>query len=134
MKKVIFWSGTGNTEAMAEAICEALDDAELLEVGDATVDDVANADAIAFGCPSMGDEVLEESEMEPFIESIEDAVKGKPIILFGSYDWGNGEWMEDWEERMKGYGAELVAPGLIVNLEPSDEDLEACKELAKKLN
>ena len=102
MKKVaiIYWSGTGNTEAMATAIMEGAMkenvDVRLINVGEANATDVLNADAIAFGCPSMGSEVLEESEMEPFIESISSVIRGKNTILFGSYGWGNGEWMTDW--------------------------------------
>ena len=139
MKKVavIYWSGTGNTEMMAKAVAEGAESdhsvVRLLSVDKASAEDVANADGVALGCPSMGAEVLEETEMEPFVASLEKVVAGKPLVLFGSYDWGNGEWMKDWEERMKGYGANLAAEGLIVNLTPSDEDLHACKELGAKL-
>ncbi len=141
MKKivVVYWSQTGNTEAMAEAVAlgvknnELEVDVSLLNVADATVEDIQSADAIALGCPSMGAEVLEESEMEPFVESISDAVSGKPVVLFGSYDWGNGEWMENWQDRMTNYGAILVADGLIVNLQPDDEALAQCYELGSTL-
>ena len=89
---------------------------------------------IAFGCSAMGDEVLEESEFEPFFTAIEGALSGKTIALFGSYGWGDGEWMRNWEERAKADGAVLVnGEGLIVNETPSDEDLETCKELGKQL-
>jgi flavodoxin short chain len=134
---VIYWSGTGNTEMMAEAIGEGAKsgDANVKVVGvdKASVEDVTNAEVIALGCPSMGDEELEESEMEPFVDSIKDAVKGKKVALFGSYGWGSGEWMEDWQERMKGYGAELVGDGLIINETPDEDGLETCKDLGKKL-
>lgn len=134
---VIYWSGTGNTEMMAKAVAEGAKDGgneiKLLSVDQASADDVVNADAIALGCPSMGAEVLEESEMEPFVESLEAVISGKPVVLFGSYDWGNGEWMKDWEERMKNYGAKLVEEGLILQLTPSDEGLEACKTLGGQL-
>ncbi|RKD28761.1 flavodoxin [Thermohalobacter berrensis] len=140
MKKiaVIYWSGTGNTEIMAEAIGDGAkvngDSVKLIRVEDATKEDVINSDLIAFGCPSMGNEVLEEEFMEPFIESLEDVdFSGKTIALFGSYDWGDGEWMRDWEERMENYGAKLVDEGLIIRLTPEDEDIEKCKELGKKL-
>jgi len=139
MKKItiVYWSGTGNTEMMAKAISEGAQDAgaevKLLSVDKATVADIENADGIALGCPSMGIEVLEESEMEPFIESIENAVTGKPTVLFGSYDWGNGEWMDDWAKRMENYGADLVNEGLIVQLEPTEASLKSCKELGVKL-
>ena len=134
---VIYWSGTGNTEAMAKAVAEGIKangkEAKLLAVGDASAADVEAAEAVALGCPAMGDEILEEDEMEPFVESIADAVKGKKVVLFGSYDWGDGQWMRDWQERMKGYGADVVKAGLIVNLEPDDDALAACKELGKAL-
>ncbi|MDO4766136.1 MAG: flavodoxin [Eubacteriales bacterium] len=134
---VIYWSGTGNTETMANAVAEGIqengNEAKVLAVGAASVADVEAAEAIAFGCPSMGDEVLEEDEMEPFIESIANVVKGKRVVLFGSYDWGDGQWMRDWQERMQGYGAEVVKDGLIANLEPDADAIAACKELGKAL-
>lgn len=134
---VIYWSGTGNTEAMAKAVAEGIKangkEAKLLAVGDASAADVEAAEAVALGCPAMGDEILEEDEMEPFVESIANAVKGKKVVLFGSYDWGDGQWMRDWQERMKGYGADVVKEGLIANLEPDDDALAACKELGKAL-
>jgi len=134
---VIYWSGTGNTEAIAKAVAEGIKangkEAKLLAVGDASAADVEAAEAVALGCPAMGDEILEEDEMEPFVESIADAVKGKKVVLFGSYDWGDGQWMRDWQERMKGYGADVVKEGLIANLEPDDDALAACKELGKAL-
>lgn len=134
---VIYWSGTGNTEAMAAGVMEGAKIGEtkvrLLNVSEAKIEDVLEADAVAFGCPSMGAEQLEESEMEPFIESISDAVKGKNIVLFGSYGWGNGEWMVDWQERMEQYGARVLAEGFIVNNMPDDESLDKCKTLGELL-
>lgn len=100
---VIYWSGTGNTEQMANAIAEGAG-AELFSVSDFT-GDIADYDRIAFGCSAMGDEVLEESEFEPFFTAIEGALSGKTIALFGSYGWGDGEWMRNWEERAKADGA-----------------------------
>ena len=134
---VIYWSGTGNTETMANAVAEGIkengNEPVVIPVSNASAADVEAAQALALGCPSMGDEVLEEDEMEPFVASIEGLVKGKKLVLFGSYDWGDGQWMRDWEERMKGCGAELVKTGLIANLEPDDDALAACKELGKAL-
>ncbi len=135
---VIFWSGTGNTQKMAMAVAEgaSCNDAEVIvkQVSDATVNDVINADVVALGCPSMGCEVLEETEMEPFVESLEKAdLKGKKMVLFGSYDWGTGQWMEDWSERMSGLGAILLTEGLIIHNEPDDNGILECKELGKKL-
>ena len=129
---VIYWSGTGNTEQMANAIAEA-SGAELYSVSDFS-GDIADYDRIAFGCSAMGDEVLEESEFEPFFTAIEGALSGKTIALFGSYGWGDGEWMRYWEERVKNDGAVLLNDeGLIVNEAPSDEDLEKCKALGEAL-
>ncbi|SNS18954.1 flavodoxin, short chain [Anaerovirgula multivorans] len=140
MKKVtiIYWSGTGNTEMMAQAIAEGAKgegaEVKLLNVSDAKPEDVFNANAVALGCPSMGAEILEEEEMEPFVTSLKSSeLTDKSVALFGSYDWGDGEWMRDWEERMKQYGANLVESGLIVNLTPGDDELGDCKELGKKL-
>ncbi|SCY76086.1 flavodoxin [Alkaliphilus peptidifermentans] len=140
MKKIaiIYWSGTGNTEMMAKAIAEGAEEnsqeVKVLSVEKATLDDVVTADAIALGCPSMGAEVLEEEEMEPFVESLEKVVSEKPVALFGSYDWGNGEWMKDWEERIKNYGAKLIDEGLILHLTPTDEGLIKCKDLGENLS
>ncbi len=129
---VIYWSGTGNTEQMANAIAEAAG-AELYSVSNFS-GDIADYDRIAFGCSAMGDEVLEESEFEPFFTAIEGALSGKTIALFGSYGWGDGEWMRNWEERVKNDGAVLLNDeGLIVNEAPSDEDLEKCKALGEAL-
>lgn len=135
---VIYWSGTGNTEMMANAVAEggktAGADAVVIAVDDATKNDVVSADLVALGCPSMGAEVLEEDSMEPFVESLSDVDwSNKKLGLFGSYDWGDGEWMRDWEERMKGYGANLVQEGLVVNLAPKDEDIDKCKDLGSEL-
>jgi len=135
---VIYWTGTGNTQTMAEGIVvgakTAGADVKLLNVYDAKVEDVINAEAVAFGCPSMGAEVLEESEMEPFIESIAGAVKGKKIILFGSYGWGNGEWMTDWQDRMEGYGANIIVDGFIINNDPDKEGIKRCNEIGALLS
>ncbi len=138
---VVYWSGTGNTQAMAEAVAEGIkeagQEAELLEVGSADAAATASANAFALGCPSMGSEQLEDSEMEPFVEELESLVSGKNILLFGSYGWGDGEWMRDWAERMQNAGAVLVREeGIIANETPEDDVIEelkaAGKELAKK--
>lgn len=136
--RVVYWSGTGNTRAMAEAVAEGARSAgaevELSEVGSASPQSVLAAGAAALGCPSMGAEVLEEEEMEPFVESLESAgLKGKPVLLFGSYDWGDGQWMRDWAERMRKAGAALTSDGFIVNLTPSSEDAAALAEAGRNL-
>ena len=129
---VIFWSGTGNTEAMAQAVAESAG-AELFNVSDFS-GNIEDYDAIAFGCPAMGAEVLEENEFEPFFTGIEDKLNGKKIALFGSYGWGDGEWMRSWEDRVKADGAVLIGgEGVMANETPSDEELAKCAELGKKL-
>jgi flavodoxin short chain len=140
MKKILiaYWSGTGNTEAMARSVAKGVTDAGgeavLKAASAASAELVKAADALAFGCPAMGDEVLEESEMEPFINTLGAAdLGGKALGLFGSYDWGDGQWMRNWVERMKGLGAALDGEGLITQLEPSEEALSRCYELGKRL-
>ena len=136
--KIIYWTGTGNTEKMAEAIFSGAQEAgtsvEMKSVSSATIEDVQSANILAFGCPSMGDEVLEENEMEPFITSIEDIISGKTILLFGSYGWGDGAWMRDWEKRFSEKGAVLVdGKGFISQEMPDDADLIKLKELGRTL-
>ena len=129
---VIYWSGTGNTEQMANAIAEGAG-AELFNVSDFT-GDIADYDRIAFGCSAMGDEVLEESEFEPFFTAIEGALSGKTIALFGSYGWGDGQWMRDWCERAKEDGAQLFSDeGLVCNETPDDDVQAACRKLGADL-
>ncbi|MBV4416108.1 flavodoxin [Clostridium tyrobutyricum] len=134
---IIYWTGTGNTESMANLIAEGAKekgaDVNLINVSSASEADVKDADVVALGSPAMGAEVIEESEMEPFVESISGAVSGKKIALFGSYGWGDGEWMRSWVERMEGCGANLVNDGLIVNEAPEGESEEECKNLGKEL-
>lgn len=134
---VVFWSGTGNTEAMAQAVAEGIQEkgaeAESISAADFGSSRVGEYDAIAFGCPAMGDEVLEESEFEPMFEEVEGSLSGKKIALFGSYGWGDGQWMRDWEERCRNAGAVLVAEGLAVNETPDDSALEECRSLGAAL-
>ncbi|MBO5448664.1 MAG: flavodoxin [Ruminococcus sp.] len=132
-KAVIYWSGTGNTEAMAKAVAEGAG-AELFTVSDFS-GSIGDYDSVAFGCPAMGAEVLEEDEFEPFFTAAEDKLDGKKVALFGSYGWGDGEWMRNWEERVKNSGAVLVnGEGVIANETPGDDDLEKCRELGKALS
>jgi len=135
---VVFWSGTGNTAAMADAVGEGISEAGkeavILEVGSASVDDLKDVKAFALGCSAMGAEVIEEEEMEPFVAELEAFVSGKSIGLFGSYGWGDGQWMRDWEERMTAAGAVIVGgEGVICNEAPDDDALDACKTLGKQL-
>ena len=127
---VIYWSGTGNTEQLAQAIAEGAG-AELFKVSDFS-GDISEYDKIAFGCSAMGDEVLEEYEFEPFFAGIEAKLGGKSVALFGSYGWGDGEWMRNWEARVKDAGADLFDDkGLIVNEAPSDDDIASCKKFGE---
>ncbi|OUO27728.1 flavodoxin [Lachnoclostridium sp. An298] len=135
---VVYWSGTGNTRAMAGAVAEGIRSAGaepiLMEVADADVAVLVSEDVFALGCPSMGAEQLEETEMEPFVESLEPFVSGKKILLFGSYGWGDGEWMRDWAERMRNAGAVLIRDeGVITNESPDEEALEECRAAGKEL-
>ena len=135
---VVYWSGTGNTRTMAGAVAEGIRSAGaepiLMEVADADVAVLVSEDVFALGCPSMGAEQLEETEMEPFVESLEPFVSGKKILLFGSYGWGDGEWMRDWAERMRNAGAVLIRDeGVITNESPDEEALEECRAAGKEL-
>lgn len=135
---VVYWSGTGNTRAMAGAVAEGIRSAGaepiLMEVADADVAVLVSEDVFALGCPSMGAEQLEETEMEPFVEGLEPFVSGKKILLFGSYGWGDGEWMRDWAERMRNAGAVLIRDeGVITNESPDEEALEECRAAGKEL-
>lgn len=131
---IIYWSGTGNTQAMAEAIAEGAKtkgkEVELFEVSEFNQDTLDSYDILAFGCPSMGAEVLEESEFEPLFESIEDKISGKEILLFGSYGWGDGEWMRNWEERSISKGAKLIGgEGIICQEAPDDACIDKLKNI-----
>lgn len=132
---IVYWSGTGNTEEMAKAIQkgtrQAGEEAQLFEVEQFSPDEIAKYDGVFFGCPAMGDEVLEESTFEPFFEQAEKQLAGVPVALFGSYGWGGGAWMEAWAERTRQAGAKLFSDGLTVENGPTDEDLAACEELGK---
>ena len=126
---VIFWSGTGNTEAMAQAVAAGAG-VEAVSVSDFN-GNIEELDALALGCPAMGAEVLEEDEFEPFFTGIEGKLSGKKVLLFGSYGWGDGEWMRNWQDRVTAAGAELIGgEGYIVNDAPGDEDRAALKALA----
>ena len=135
---VVYWSQSGNTQAMAEAIGKGIRDAgkeaEVVFVGDAPVNELKNAKCFALGCPAMGAEVLEEYEMEPFVAEIEGFAAGKTIGLFGSYGWGDGQWMRDWEERMNGCGATVMnGEGLICQEAPDESMLAECENFGRQL-
>lgn len=134
---VVYWSQTGNTEEMAEAIgkgiTQAGGEAVVSEVSAISPDALKDEKVFALGCPAMGAEVLEEAEMEPFVEAVESFAAGKKIALFGSYGWGDGEWMRNWEEVCIGDGASFACDSVICNEAPDDNAIAACKALGKSL-
>lgn len=134
---VVFWSGTGNTEIMAEKVAEgaASAGAEVTKFipSDFNENMIDDFDSIAFGCPSMGCEQLEDSEFEPMFINCEPKLNGKKIALFGSYGWGDGEWMRNWEDTCKSDGAILISESVICNESPDDETQNACITLGKSL-
>lgn len=134
---VVYWSGTGNTEAMAQAVADGVKEkgaqVKLLTASAFDASMVDQFDAIAFGCPSMGAEQLEESEFEPMFTACESKLNGKTIALFGSYGWGDGEWMRNWEETCAAAGAVLACESVICNGAPDDEAVLACNALGAAL-
>lgn len=132
---IIYWSGTGNTQMMAEAIAQGAEEAgaevAVIPVSEADPSKI-DADVVILGCPAMGAENLEESEFQPFYDSVRDKLAGKKLALFGSYDWGDGEWMRTWQARVLNSGAELIDEGVIANNAPDDAALEACRALGEK--
>ena len=134
--RIIYWSGTGNTERMAELIKDGIVQAgknvELINVSDINVYELLKDQILILGCPAMGDEVLEESEFEPFIEEISSKISGKKVALFGSYGWGDGQWMRDFEERMINYGCTIIDSPLIIQNDPDGSE-EKCINFGKKI-
>lgn len=134
---VVYWSGTGNTQVMAEAVLagakEGKAEADLFTALEFDVSQMDSYDAVAFGCPAMGAEVLEEGEFQPMFDSVEGKLNGKKLGLFGSYGWGDGEWMRNWEEACRAAGAVLVGDGVMCNEAPDDEAVENCRVLGRML-
>ena len=132
---VVYWSDTGNTEAMANYVAEGIraagGNAEIITADSFGPDKVSQYDAIAFGCPAMGDEILEEDIFEPMFSAVEGSLSGKRVGIFGSYDWGDGQWMRDWADRCRAAGAELANDGVIANLAPTDAEAEDCRNLGR---
>lgn len=133
---LVYASTTGNTEQMANLICDELKslggEVEISSADSANKDAILASDLIVLGSPAMGDEVLEDS-VETLFSDIESSISGKKIALFGSYDWGDGQWMRDWQDRVKSAGGLLVTEGLIVQLVPEGESEDACKNFAKEI-
>ena len=135
---VAYWSGSGNTEMMAEAVGRGIEaagkEAKVVSVDDIQASELENCPVFAMGCPAMGDEVIEEEIMEPFVEEVEKFVSGKKIALFGSYGWGDGQWMRDWCARCLDDNAVLYDEnGLMVNEAPDDDAQQACRDLGRAL-
>ena len=134
--KIVYWSGSGNTEKMANLIAQGIKEngveAQVIDVSHANSDIFNDEDIIILGCPAMGAEMLEECEFEPFIESISSKVSGKKAVLFGSYDWGDGDWMRDWMSRMEEYGCDVIFDGLIIR-EALEDDCTECLKKRKKI-
>ena len=137
MKKiaVVYWSGTGNTEAMAQAAADGVKkaggDASVFRVDAFSAQDMEGYDGFLFGCPAMGLEVLEETEFEPFFAEAEKKLSGVPVGLFGSYGWGGGEWMRQWAARVRDDGAHLIGDGLAAENAPDEKALSACEALGE---
>jgi len=134
---VVYWSGTGNTETMANIVADSAKKAgaevEIIAASDFTPEQIDNFDALAFGCPSMGSEQLEETEFEPMFQACENELAGKNIGLFGSYGWGSGEWMQNWEDMVASFNAILVTDSVICNLEPDEIAKVNCQKLGAAL-
>ena len=136
--KIVYWTGTGNTLKMAEAIAEGVKsaggEAEVVTFDDVTPDALAAEDVVALGCPAMGAENLEESVVEPFVTEYEGKCSGKKLGLFGSYGWGDGQWMRDWVDRMSAAGAHIVTgEGLLANNEPDADAIAEAQNFGKAL-
>ena len=134
---VVYWSGTGNTEAMANKVAEGAKAAgaevEVISADDFDGTDISGFDGVAFGCPAMGDEELEDSVFQPVFEACEAKLAGKKVALFGSYGWGDGEWLRSWEEKCQNDGVALAVDSVICNEDPDDEAQAACIELGKAI-
>ena len=134
---VVYWSQTGNTKLMAEAVLKGATDkgadASIFEANDFSPSKAAEFDAFAFGCPAMGAEELEDTEFEPMFSAVEGTLTGKKIVLFGSYGWGDGQWMRDWEDRCKNNGITLTAESVLANEAPDDAAIAACNALGEAI-
>ena len=135
---IVYYSETGNTEAMANMVAKGVEaagaTAKVVPVDGFNAEELKGESAFALGCPAMGDEVLEEGTMEPFVAEVEKFASGKKIALFGSYGWGDGQWMRDWVQRAQDDGAQLFSEeGLICNETPDDDVQAACRKLGADL-
>ena len=139
MKKVsiIYWSNGGNVEVIANAICEgaSIGDVEIetKHVVDASIEDVLEADAVAFGSPAMINDDIEEIDMKPFISSLKELeIRNKPLVLFGSCGWRDQKFIDKWEKNMEDYGFKVLGK-LAVKDSIGQDDLRKAKELGNLL-
>ena len=134
---VVYWSGTGNTEKMAEAVAEGAKsagaDVDVMGPADFNADNAQSYDAIAFGCPAMGAEQLEEEVFEPMFNDVKGKIGGKKVAIFGSYGWGEGDWMKMWEDDCKAAGINLIDDGLMAHETPDADALDECSALGQEL-
>lgn len=128
---VVYWSGTGNTEMMAMEIAEGIKasgaEAVVMTVSDTDAKSASAFSKLALGCPAMGAEVLEEMEFEPFFTELESSLMGRKVLLFGSYGWGDGQWMRDWQARADHAGANICGDPVLVHETPDADALALCK-------
>ena len=133
---VVYWSATGNTEAMANAVADGAKEkgaeVDVITAAEFGTDAVSNYDAFAFGCPAMGDEVLEEDEFQPMWDEVKGSLGDKKVVLFGSYGWGNGEWMDAWKEDAEEAGVNVI-DSLIINEQPDGDGIATCQALGSQL-
>ncbi|MBU3135356.1 flavodoxin [Clostridium gasigenes] len=134
--KIIYWSGTGNTEDIANLIAKGIEDggkeAELINISNNSVDNIEE-EVVVLGCAAMGNEELEESEFIPALEKLQDTLKNKKVALFGSYGWGDGEWMRIWEESMTSMGIQVLLEPLIINYAPEGEAIKECIDYGSQI-
>lgn len=134
---IVYWTGSGNTEAMAHAVEEGAQNAgaevALNFVSDVTADEIASFDYIALGCPASGNEQLEEYDFEPFFEELLPQLQNKKVAIFGSYSWNQGDWMQIWKQRLNDEGVETIAEPVVAYGYPEDDILEECKKLGETL-
>lgn len=135
--KIIFWTSTGNTESMAELISRGIEQggkqSELINISDNSSPEIKDEKLVVLGCPAMGDEELDTSEFEPFLDENKELFNGRKVALFGSYGWGDGQWIRTWEDKMREYGAVIAIDSLIVNNAPEGDTADECIEFGKKL-
>lgn len=134
---IIYWSSTGNTEKMAQLIGKGLTeiavDVAIKQVSESSCQDIEDSDIVLLGCSAMGVEEIDTSEMEPFIKTNGEAFVNKKVALFGSYGWGDGEWMQDWETMMSDLGASIEVDSLTVNEMPVGDSELNCIEFGKDI-